>query len=314
MRVLPEGNIQHLWYTRRGNTISGPHPLKQIQRFIILGRINEKDELSTDRKSWKRLTQLTEIIPEVARDVSSPEADQRLIAERMKEDERKFDDRRGDRFNVNVNRRGGDRRKPESATILEYRKFKSELSKERLPKKPSRKAEIAVLVGVTSLVLSIGVLLTLYPNHEPVHLNQVCSGQPQPGVDWTNCQLQGAQLQGKSMSGSRLRSANLSGANLSGAKLKNSDLSYADLSIAKLQGANLTGAILTGTAFKKADLSGVNFSGADLSYANLAEATMAGARLENAKLDNAIWVDASICQPGSVGRCIKTQATADSSP
>jgi uncharacterized protein YjbI with pentapeptide repeats len=66
-----------------------------------------------------------------------------------------------------------------------------------------------------------------------------------------------------------------------------------------------------------AKLSGMDLAGADLSNANLIgatfiEATLFGAKLDGAKIaganfTGAQWVDGSVCQTGSVGRCIILQ-------
>lgn len=79
-----------------------------------------------------------------------------------------------------------------------------------------------------------------------------------------------------------LRTNRCSGCYLAYVKLSGIDLSYADLG-----GSNLIGA-----TFIKSTLYGANLSGAKIGAANFSGAQ---------------WVDGSICQPGSVGRCIKRQ-------
>lgn len=78
-------------------------------------------------------------------------------------------------------------------------------------------------------------------------------------------------------------------------------------------GCNLRGANLSGISLKGADLSGADFTGANLSGANLSKANLAGARLgdavitganlSGANLSGAKWIDGTICNPGSVGKC-----------
>lgn len=59
-----------------------------------------------------------------------------------------------------------------------------------------------------------------------------------------------------------------------------------DLTNANLRGANLIGATFINATLKGADLSGAKFAGANFS--------------------GALWTDGSICQRGSIGRCIKS--------
>jgi len=70
--------------------------------------------------------------------------------------------------------------------------------------------------------------------------------------------------------------------------LVNAKLSSMDLTGANLQEANLIGA-----TFRRATLLGANLAGAKIAGADFSEAQ---------------WQDGSICQPGSIGKCIKKQA------
>lgn len=69
-------------------------------------------------------------------------------------------------------------------------------------------------------------------------------------------------------------------------------LAYAKLSGVDLSGANLSGANLIGATFIKA---------------TLYNASLSGAKIAGANFSGAQWIDGSICQPGSVGRCIRLQ-------
>lgn len=69
-------------------------------------------------------------------------------------------------------------------------------------------------------------------------------------------------------------------------------LVQAKLSHMNLTNANLAGANLIGATFIKATLRGANLNGA-----KIAAADFSGAQ----------WIDGSICQPRSIGTCIKKQ-------
>lgn len=73
-------------------------------------------------------------------------------------------------------------------------------------------------------------------------------------------------------------------------RCKNCYLAYAKLSGMDLAYADLRGANLIGVTFIRATLYGANLSGAKTSGANFSGAQ---------------WTDGSICQSGSIGRCIK---------
>jgi hypothetical protein len=65
------------------------------------------------------------------------------------------------------------------------------------------------------------------------------------------------------------------------------------------------------------NLTGIDLSGANLKYVNFQKATLfrvnlKGSNLKGAKFDGALWIDGKyICQPGSIGRCIKKKTEVD---
>ncbi len=73
-----------------------------------------------------------------------------------------------------------------------------------------------------------------------------------------------------------------------GCYLVNAKLSNMDLSEANLAGANLIGATFIRATLQGANLSGAKIAGADFSGAQ--------------------WWDGDICQPRSIGQCIKKQS------
>ena len=86
---------KQLWYTRRDKEIRGPFPPGLITRYILLGRIQESDELSTDQLSWQQVSCLPDLIPpQMKLDLSMPDNMEKLRIARMREDERETVDRR----------------------------------------------------------------------------------------------------------------------------------------------------------------------------------------------------------------------------
>ncbi len=291
-----------LWYTRRDGRVRGPFPESLLRRYVLLGRVGEADEVSRDRQSWAPLESHPELIPELvtaARD--DEEARARLMAARLREDERDVSDRRagGAAGPGGAERRGGERRGREPDWMLRYRRLRARTRAEGSP----QRARWGVVLGILVLV---GGLLWYAALRGPTPGRPGapdCSAPPRPGIDWSYCTLEGLRLAGADLRRANLRSADLRGADLSGARLAGADLSYAGLGTADLARADLAHARLVGTGLGGADLRGADLAGSNLSYANLRGARLAGARLAGANLDQAIWTDGRVCAEGSVGGC-----------
>lgn len=292
---------QHLWYTRRGGEIRGPFSAGLVSRHILLGRICLDDELSQDRETWTAVSAVPELIPEAMRaDPDDSLAQERLHAARRWADER-LRERRGanDIVPEGVTRRSGDRRQQEPVEVVRHRAAKADRDAGQTARFNGKWA--AIVIG--GIVLFVAGLLFL---SQPASENAAwdCTVSARPGVNWSDCRMEGVHLDKADLTGARLRNVNLSGASLREGKLKGSDLSFATLSIADLNAADLQGAVMLGVSLRNADLSNANLRGANLSYADLSGARLEGANLEGVRLDNAIWVDKSACAKGSLGRCI----------
>ena len=83
------------WYARRCGTVRGPFTEEYIARYILLGRIRLNDELSRDRVRWRPASDCQDLFPKGLLQLSSREDSQKLVAARMKVDERISQRRRG---------------------------------------------------------------------------------------------------------------------------------------------------------------------------------------------------------------------------
>ncbi|WP_455207105.1 hypothetical protein [Kaarinaea lacus] len=150
---------KQLWYTRRDKEIRGPFPAGLITRYILLGRIVESDQISTDQISWQPVSNLPELIPEELKlDLSLPENQEQLRIARMREDEREAGDRRekqqtNGKENNNYVRRGGDRRSSETNDVIRHREIKTQLL-ESLRQK-NREDYIPRILGLMVLLSAI---------------------------------------------------------------------------------------------------------------------------------------------------------------
>jgi hypothetical protein len=75
----------------------------------------------------------------------------------------------------------------------------------------------------------------------------------------------------------------------------------------KCKGCYLAYAKLSGMDLAHADLRRANLIGVTFIRATLFGADLSGAKIAGANFSGALWIDGSICQAGSVGRCIKKQ-------
>jgi hypothetical protein len=286
-----------LWYIRRGTIVQGPFPAGLISRYVVLGRIVMTDELSEDLVTWKPLGELPWLIPDFVRgDGVDP---QKLLTARRWEDERTHIERRRERTAMAEERRHLKERRQKAGS--RGRPPRTEDAFERMRGERRQRAwALAIASGMLVLVLAFVSL------HEPPPAGGGfdCRRPARPAVVWDNCAMEGRALVRVDLSDSHMRNMALSGADLRRSVLKGADLSFTNLSVARLQGADLRGAKLTGASLRGADLEGADLEGADLSYANLYNARIERVRLDGARLDHAVWVDGSLCTPGSLGRCV----------
>ena len=291
-----------MWYLRKNGEVRGPYPAGLISRYVLLGRVSDSDEVSSDGEEWIFISDLPELIPNVMKgDASDPLVQERLQAARRWADERGID-RRGERGKHGAsqqNRRGSDRREEEQSPVIEHRYRRTERDQAFFADSQGRWTML-MITGTIAVVAGIFLLLYKPP---PPQLGADCSSPAAPKVNWSNCVLDGAHLGGLNLSGATLYSASLTAADLRKVKLEHGDLSYAALSIAKLEDADLRGAVLTGAKLRQAKLNNAHLDNADLSYADLTGADLSGVKMHNTKLGNAIWTDGRRCLPGSVDVC-----------
>ena len=295
------------WYLLRHGEVKGPYPAGLISRYILLGRVSELDEVSSDGQEWVTIKDVPELIPQLMKeDTSDPLIQERLQAARRWADERSVD-RRGEGKSQELpqkSRRGSDRREPENSPLLEYRQRRAGREQSLFEDSQGR---WTMLIIAGSIAIVAGIFLLLY-KPAPPQLGADCRSPAVPNVNWSNCVLDGARLEGLNLSGAILYSASLTAANLRKSKLEGSDLSYAGLSIANMEGVDLRGATLVGTKLRQARLNNARLDNADLSYADLTGADLSGASLRNTKLGDAIWTDGRRCSPGSIDSCQSPQS------
>jgi hypothetical protein len=117
---------------RRQGVVRGPFSAQCITRYILLGRIQLMDELSTDRTTWRCVNSFTEMLPPELSDLSSWDNYQRLVVSRMLVDERKRERRVTDTDGANTavpdRRRGPDRRRNDDSEFVTRHLFDRDFS------------------------------------------------------------------------------------------------------------------------------------------------------------------------------------------
>ncbi len=273
------------WFIRRGKQIKGPYLETLIRQYLLLGRIRENDEVSTDKENWLPIAKHKTLFPDVM--LENPRDKDKILAERIKLDERTRDRRDSKEDMGDERRKARDRRQQEPEDMVEYRERHARVMDSIVEAhKPLRNYRLFVIIPVVLIVLiGLGYLFQSSVDRDKPD----CNAQPGPDINWNNCSKRGVNLANKNLSQANLKNSKLHQANFLGAVLTAADLSYAELTMAVLVNAELNGARLKGANLTGADLSYANLENADLSFADLTDAMIGGVNLNNAHLDNAIW-------------------------
>ncbi|MES9900069.1 MAG: pentapeptide repeat-containing protein [Sedimenticola sp.] len=293
---------QQLWYLRRHGQVKGPFPSGSLRRFVLVGRVLMDDEVSCDKSDWQRVSEVPEVVPpEVRKAMAEGNLDD-LIASRMREDERNGRERRGRESEAKYKeQRKGERRRIEQDIEQNHRVAKTEL-REASEQKKRPIVSMVVSGALVALVLAIGFGLYLQaPDALP---DPDCNAAPAPGVNWSNCRLDGLQAESAPLDGALLNNAILRDAKLAGSSINGGDLQYVDFTGADLSYTVLKSAMMKGINLRNADLSYADLSGADLRFADLSGANLGSAILDKARFDSAIWINGQSCLAGSVGGCL----------
>lgn len=297
-----QGSSQ-LWYTRRHGVETGPFPADLISRYLLIGRLHEGDEVSTNRIGWRPIREHPELIPAILLEPESPEREEQILQARFREDERLYERRHdGTGHEGVVSRTGHERRHSEPPEFAAHRERLATLLA-TTPESVENERRLPWVIIASVLLLGLMGGAWLLARQAPVPAAPDCSALGGPGVDWSYCRKPGLAAENADLRKARLSNAALAGADFRGATLAGANLGYADLRRADLSGADLGDAILTGAGLAEARLDGASLAGADLSYADLRGATIEGTDFSGARIGRAVWVDGRVCAPESVGSC-----------
>lgn len=221
------------WFVRRGAVVRGPFNSTRVRHFVLEDKLGLDDEVSADRRDWRRLGSVPEVVPLQLRTEDNGFAAEQDAA------------RKGDRM------RAARAMVVTSMLIVALIVAVSFVGRE--PVQDERDCAAAPAPGV---VLD-GCRLS----------GAQMTGASLSGARLANAQLDRAKLTESDLSNADLRYADLNGAdmsyaNLSGADLKGANLRLTDLTNADLDGADLTYADLSRARLGGASLDRVKFEGA----------------------------------------------------
>jgi len=303
----PLNEEQVSWYVRRGSAVQGPYAPRQIERYLLLGRIRQTDRVSVDGEMWQGLSEVPDLIPEEMKDLESEEGRARFLAAHRRADERGGDSRASVEVEVEMPGWRGHKERRHGSVVDEFDYVRQFATRYVGLRNSSGDLHPVLISGAAVIVLvTAGLLLTvLYDSGRAALSGSECSTRPHAEINWTYCVKDKLSLRRADLRGAILRYASMREADLSSAQLGNADLSYGKFSNANLSGASLRSASMSGTELDNANLVRSDLAGADLSQANLSGADLRGSDLQGAKLDGAVWTNGRICLDGSVGRCLQ---------
>jgi hypothetical protein len=268
---MADATSEERWYLKIEEEVSGPFPLPQIARHVVLGKLAITTPVSQDGKTWQTMKSITHLRAALI-DARAAEVAKGNLAPRSANEEALYAE-------AIYNPPPLHKPRPRWQRPLQY-------------------------LGVFVVIACALALALLLPDRPPPDA-ATCDAPPAPAVNWSYCRLEGLQAANSDLTAARIDGANLRGANLRAANLSHANLAYSNLANANLRGARFASAQLKGANLRGADLSGANFEGADLSYADLSGSQRDRVNWAGADLSHAQWETGTICKAPSIGECLR---------
>ncbi|MCU7833733.1 MAG: pentapeptide repeat-containing protein [gamma proteobacterium symbiont of Taylorina sp.] len=269
-----------LWYVKEKGRVKGPFTSGLISKNILLGRIHPDDELSQDKKNWRKASSVHSVMPDVIKNRHEPNYKERLRAAR------RWADERGEIREVRTN---GEEK------IFSPRKKMTHLG-----------IKTSGVLGIFAFIIIVSAMLYAMFHFTPDDpVTQIdCASAGENGSIFDSCHLQRRNFSKRSLKEASFKNTLLQNSHFKQSSLQNSQFDYANLSNADLSHANFTQASLKAVDLSNTILTATIFTKADMSYANLTGAKGSKVKFSGANLSNAIWFDGRICAKGSVGQCL----------
>lgn len=147
------------WYYRHDGHVSGPHPQQAIERYLILGRLADDDEVRMDDSSWIRISECPEF--SAVCELMRGEDAEKLAAAKRFADERNRN-RRHDEKGAIDEHRSVERRRQESEETRELRIHRAEVFE------PPKYRSWLVYILIASLVVLVLIGLAYFQPVNPI--------------------------------------------------------------------------------------------------------------------------------------------------
>ena len=234
-QVLEQEQSADQWFIRRGAQVRGPFASGRIRRFLLEGQLNLEDEVSRDKVTWSRITQVPEVVPRQFRYDDDEAENEAAFAAQEKQD----------------------RLKAIITMVLAVAFFALALALTLLLGDGERDGladcEAVPAPGVSWQNCRKEGLVAPSAEMPGAHLSNARLVQARlAGVNLGNADMRFIDLTQADLAFAKLQQVDLTGANLRGTDLSNADLNGADLSFADLSDARLEGAVLTGARLRGA--------------------------------------------------------------
>lgn len=228
--VLEAEQIADHWFIRRGGQVRGPFPSGRIRRYLLEGHVTLEDEVSQDKKDWRLVSRVPEVVPRQFRYDDS-------------EDEAAFEDQEK-----------RDQRKAMLTMVLAVVLFGLALATTLWLGDPGQNGAAACDAAAAPGVR--------WQNCHKEGL--VAPSAKLSGAHMANARLMRARLAGAELAQADMRFVDLTQADLAYAKLQQADLTGGNLRGVDLSNADLRGADLSFVDLSEARLGGALFDGARL--------------------------------------------------
>lgn len=234
---------ENSWFLQVEGVLQGPYPSARVRHLLLEGEVSPQDGISPDRKSWRKIQEVAEVVP------------------------------------LKMRAQLGDR---SAQAMMHARRITDEQSGAgRAQGFPLVSLLVAMLIVSGIIAGSIWLGLPEQPD-EPDCQAPAGPGVNWRNCILIGLDTGAASLAGANLNSAVLRKAKLTATHLAGADLSYADLVGADLSYARLNDAVMVGANLQTAKLVEADLTGADLRFADLTGSRLDGASLRGVRLGGA--------------------------------
>ena len=153
--------MNRLWYYRRDRELVGPVPLRALERYVLLGRVQLDDLVREEHSDWMKVEDCP-ALSEACRLIRKEDAEA-LSTARRHADERNQDRRARDAPGIEEQRHR-DRRKSESPEIVEIRAHRAAAFEHRTQR------NWMAYVYVAAIVILALLAIAFYRPVNPIHI------------------------------------------------------------------------------------------------------------------------------------------------